>query len=42
VEAPGLVFADAKELGILIADKQAGSFRFQLQSVRALADLKAN
>ena len=42
VDAPELVFADAKELGILIADKQAGSFRFQLQSVRALADLKAN
>ena len=42
VEAPELVFAEAKELGVLIADKQAGSFRFQLQSVRALADLKAN
>jgi NADH dehydrogenase [ubiquinone] 1 alpha subcomplex assembly factor 1 len=36
VDAPELVFADAKELGILIADKQAGSFRVQLQTVRAL------
>jgi hypothetical protein len=36
VDAPELVFADAKELGILIADKQAGSFRVQLQTIRAL------
>lgn len=36
VDAPDLVFADTKELGILIADKQAGSFRVQLQTVRAL------
>lgn len=36
VDAPELVFANAKELGILIADKQAGSFRVQLQTIRAL------
>ena len=36
VDAPDLVFADAKELGILIADKQAGSFHLQLKTIRAL------
>lgn len=36
VDAPELVFANAKELGILIADRQAGSFRVQLQTIRAL------
>lgn len=40
VEAPELVFADARELGILIADKQAGPFQIQLQFVRALPDSK--
>lgn len=40
VEAPELVFADARELGILIADKQAGLFQVQLQFVRALSDPK--
>jgi hypothetical protein len=38
VDAPQLVFAEVKELGILIADKQAGSFRIQLQHVRAISE----
>ncbi len=42
VDAPGLVFAEVKEIGILIADKQAGSFRVQIQSVRVLADVKTH
>jgi hypothetical protein len=42
VDAPELVFAEIKELGILIADKQAGSFRIQLQRVSGLVDLKSN
>lgn len=36
VDAPELVFAEVNEIGILIADKQAGSFRVQLQTIRAL------
>ncbi len=42
VDAPELVFAEIKELGILIADKQVGSFRIQLQRVSGLVDLKSN
>jgi hypothetical protein len=42
VDAPALVFADAKELGILIADKQAGSFRLQLQTIRALTAVNSS
>ena len=42
VDAPDLVFADAKELGILIADKQAGSFRLQLQAIRALTAVNSS
>lgn len=41
VDAPAVVFADVKELGILISDKQAGSFRVHLQNIRALSDAKA-
>ncbi len=35
VTAAPLVFADVRELGILIADKQAGEFRLQIRSIRA-------
>ncbi len=34
VNAPPLVFADVKELGILIADKQAGTFRVQVKAIQ--------
>jgi hypothetical protein len=40
VAAPGLVFSDVKELGILIADRQEGSFRIQLKNVSALSNLE--
>lgn len=35
VEAPPLVLGEAQELGLLIADKQAGPFRLQLKNVQA-------
>ncbi|NCV40563.1 MAG: CIA30 family protein, partial [Betaproteobacteria bacterium] len=35
VQAPQLSFSDVIELGILIADKQAGSFRLQLKTVKS-------
>lgn len=37
VDAPPLVFADVKELGILIADKQAGTFRMQVKAIQGEA-----
>lgn len=37
VDAPALVLSEVKELGILIADKQAGAFRIQVQRVAGLA-----
>lgn len=39
VTAPELVFSEVKEIGILIADRQEGLFRFQWQHVRALSHL---
>ena len=36
VDAPALVFSEVKEIGILIADKQAGVFRIQMQRVAGL------
>ena len=39
VAAPDLVFSEVKEIGILIADRQEGSFRIQWQYARALANL---
>lgn len=35
VAAPPLVFSNVRELGILIADNQAGDFRLQLRSLQA-------
>ena len=35
VQAPQLSFSDVIELGILIADKQEGSFRLQLKTVKS-------
>jgi len=36
VQAPPLSFSDVIELGILIADKQEGSFRLQLKTIKSL------
>ncbi len=35
VAAAPLVFGDVRELGVLIADRQAGEFRLQIRSIRA-------
>ena len=35
VDAPALVFSEAREFGILIADKQEGTFRLQLRRLVA-------
>ena len=36
VQAPALSFSDVSEFGILIADKQEGDFRLQIQTLTAL------
>jgi hypothetical protein len=36
VQAPPLALADVMEMGILIADKQAGDFRLQVDQLKAL------
>jgi hypothetical protein len=38
VDAPELVFSEVKEIGILIANKQAGTFRIQLKSLQSVSD----
>ncbi len=38
VAASPLMFSEAREIGILIGDKQAGGFRLELQQVLALQD----
>jgi len=37
VSAPELSFSDVKEMGVLIADQQAGPFHLQLKYLRAVA-----
>jgi hypothetical protein len=36
VDAPALVFSEVREMGLLIADKQAGPFQIQVQRVAGL------
>ena len=40
VDAPELVFSEVKEIGILIANKQAGTFRIQLKSLQSVSDTR--
>jgi monofunctional biosynthetic peptidoglycan transglycosylase len=38
VDAPELVFSHVREIGILIANQQAGTFRIQLKSIQPASD----
>ena len=40
VDAPELVFSEVKEVGILIANKQAGTFSIQLKGLQAIIDTR--
>ena len=39
VDAPALVFSATKEIGILIANQQSGTFRLQLKNVQSASDI---
>ena len=40
VDAPALVFSTVKEIGILIANQQSGTFRLQLKNVQSADDVQ--
>jgi len=40
VDAPELVFSNTKEIGVLIANQQSGSFRLQLKNVQSAGDVQ--
>jgi NADH dehydrogenase [ubiquinone] 1 alpha subcomplex assembly factor 1 len=40
VVAPELVFSDVHEIGVMIANQQAGTFRIQLKSVQSVGNLR--